>query len=175
MKVRKQQHDEAGRRERPVAIAMASNGLPAQLLPKGTTVHKPFGLPVTDDFEGQQLISRIQRQSGEAELLHRARLIVWDEAPTMNKWQLDAVDRLLKDLMGQSGRLMGDKVVVLGGDFRQCGPVLKNSKGRGRSAAEWPACSRDPAQGQSSLGQYLDVLEGFWSKRNERFLRQGSQ
>ena len=136
MKVRQQSQEESERSERPVAIAMASNGLPAQLLPNGTTVHRRFRLPVTDDFESQQLMCAIPRESQMAEVLRRARLIVWDEAPTLSKWHLDAVDRCLRDVVKRPDRLMGGKVVVLGGDFRQCGPVLKNSKGVGRRAAE---------------------------------------
>jgi len=136
MRVRRQSQEESDRGERPVAIAMASNGLPAQLLPNGTTVHRRFKLPITDDFEGQQLMCGISRQSEEADLLRKARLIVWDEAPTMNKWQLDAVHRCLRDVMRQPDKVMGGKVVVLGGDFRQCGPVLKNSRGRGRRGSE---------------------------------------
>ena len=46
------------------------------------------------------------------------------------------MDRLLRDIMRAPDKPMGGKVVVLGGDFRQCGPVLKNSKGMGRRAAE---------------------------------------
>ena len=92
MKVRKQSQEEHERGEHPIAVAMASNGLPAQLLPNGTTVHRRFRLPVKDDFDGEQLICSVARQSNEADLLRQARLIVWDEAPAMNKWQLDAVD-----------------------------------------------------------------------------------
>jgi hypothetical protein len=136
MKVRKPTQGEAEGCERPVALAMASNGLPAQLLPNGTTVHKRFRLPVTDDLAGRQLMCGVDRQCGEAELIRKARMIVWDEAPAMNKWQLDAVDRGLRDITKEPDKLMGGKVVVLGGDFRQCGPVLKNCKGRGRRAAE---------------------------------------
>ena len=149
MKLRKQSQEERERGEHPIAVAMASNGLPAQLLPNGTTVHRRFRLPVKDDFDGEQLICSVARESHEADLLRKARLIVWDEAPAMNKWQLDAVDRCLRDIMEQPDRLMGGKVVVLGGDFRQCGPVMKNARGRARRAAEvnaslthwthWPA------------------------------------
>eukprot|EP00889_Picochlorum_renovo_P006318 jgi/Picre1/33348/NNA_008672.t1 len=136
MKLRKQSQEERERGEHPIAVAMASNGLPAQLLPNGTTVHRRFRLPVQDDFDGEQLICNVARQSHEADLLRRARLIVWDEAPAMNKWQLDAVDRCLRDIMARPDTAMGGKVVVLGGDFRQCGPVMKNARGRARRAAE---------------------------------------
>eukprot|EP00889_Picochlorum_renovo_P006202 jgi/Picre1/33232/NNA_008557.t1 len=149
MKLRKQSQEELERGEHPIAVAMASNGLPAQLLPNGTTVHRRFRLPVQDDVDGEQLICNVARQSHEADLLRRARLIVWDEAPAMNKWQLDAVDRCLRDIMARPDTVMGGKVVVLGGDFRQCGPVMKNARGRARRAAEvnaslthwthWPA------------------------------------
>ena len=78
MKVRKPTVEEAERCEHHVPLAMASNGFPAQLLPNGTTVHKSFRVLVTDDFAGRQLICGVQRQSGEAEVLRKARLIVWD-------------------------------------------------------------------------------------------------
>eukprot|EP00889_Picochlorum_renovo_P006315 jgi/Picre1/33345/NNA_008669.t1 len=149
MKLRKQSQEERERGEHPIAVAMASNGLPAQVLPNGTTVHRRFRLPVKDEVDGEQLICNVARQSHEADLLRRARLIVWDEAPAMNKWQLDAVDRCLRDIMARPDTVMGGKVVVLGGDFRQCGPVMKNARGRARRAAEvnaslthwthWPA------------------------------------
>ena len=51
--------------------------------------------------------------------------------------------------MARPDTAMGGQVVVLGGDFRQCGPVMKNARGRARRAAEvnaslthwthWPA------------------------------------
>eukprot|EP00889_Picochlorum_renovo_P006380 jgi/Picre1/33410/NNA_008734.t1 len=80
MKLRKQSQEEREESEHPIAVAMASNGLPAQLLPNGTTVHRRFRLPVQDDVDGEQLICNVARQSHEADLLRRARLIVWDEA-----------------------------------------------------------------------------------------------
>eukprot|EP00889_Picochlorum_renovo_P006425 jgi/Picre1/33455/NNA_008779.t1 len=71
MKLRKQSQEELERGEHPIAVAMASNGLPAQLLPNGTTVHRRFRLPVKDDVDGEQLICNVARQSHEADCLGR--------------------------------------------------------------------------------------------------------
>lgn len=75
------------------------------------------------------------RNSPEAELIKAARLIIWDEAPMMHKFNYEAVDRCLRDIMAQvDPRLalipFGGKVVVMGGDFRQILPVIV----RGRKA-----------------------------------------
>ena len=104
-----------------VSLACAISGIAAQLLPAGTTAHSLFGLPI--DMPKHDATSSIRAQEPRASLLRRAVLILWDEVSMVPLAALDCVDRLLRDLTGDS-RLFGGKVLVLGGDFRQLLPFL---------------------------------------------------
>jgi hypothetical protein len=64
-----------------------------------------------------------------AELVRKADLIIWDEAPMMHRRAFEAVDRTLRDLMQLDDaqaieKIFGGKTMVLGGDFRQILPVV---------------------------------------------------
>jgi len=57
-------------------------------------------------------------------------LIIWDEAPMMNRMCFEAFDRTLRDIMrnvddANNDKPFGGKAVVLGGDFRQILSVIK--------------------------------------------------
>ena len=57
-------------------------------------------------------------------------LIIWDEAPMMNRMCFEAFDRTLRDIMrnvddANNEKPFGGKAFVLGGDFRQILPVIK--------------------------------------------------
>jgi len=54
------------------------------------------------------------------------RLIIWDEAPTANKYSLMSINPLLKDIMGNDVPVSG-KIITLGGDFRQVSPVVPHA------------------------------------------------
>jgi hypothetical protein len=59
-----------------------------------------------------------------AELVRKADLIIWDEAPMMHCRGFEAIDRNLCDLMQLDDaqaieKIFGGKTVVFGGDFRQ--------------------------------------------------------
>ena len=60
------------------------------------------------------------------EELKQTRVIIWDEAPMAQRYHLEALDRGCRDITGVP-LPFGGKVVVLGGDFRQCCPVNKGS------------------------------------------------
>jgi hypothetical protein len=60
-------------------------------------------------------------------MLREAKLIVWDEARAQHRHCAEAVDRTLRDIMQRPYSPFGGKVVVFGGDFRQCLPMV--SKG----------------------------------------------
>jgi hypothetical protein len=66
-------------------------------------------------------------QSNSTKVLQEAKLIIWDEAPAQHRHCVKAVDRTLRDIMQRPDSPFGGKVVVFGGDFRQCPPVV--SKG----------------------------------------------
>jgi hypothetical protein len=66
----------------------------------------------------------IPMQNNSAELLWEAKLIIWDEAPAQHRHCAEAVDRDLRDIMRRPDSPFGGKVVVFGGDFRQCAPVV---------------------------------------------------
>ena len=59
------------------------------------------------------------------EVIMLADLVLWDEGPMAHKHCYSAVDRTLRDLCGVD-KLFGGKVVVVGGDFRQCLPVVRH-------------------------------------------------
>jgi len=50
-------------------------------------------------------------------IIHETMLIVWDEAPMMNRLAFEVVDRHLKDICDNQNAFSG-KLVFLGGDFR---------------------------------------------------------
>ena len=65
-----------------------------------------------------------------AELIRRASLIVWDEAPMAQKLTFETVSRTLRDIMADVDPALesvhfGGIPVVFGGDFRQVLPVIK--------------------------------------------------
>ncbi|KAJ8949401.1 hypothetical protein NQ318_007499 [Aromia moschata] len=51
-------------------------------------------------------------------------LIVWDEAPMTHRLAVEAVDRYLREMMNDRWTVMGGKVALFGGDFRQVLPVV---------------------------------------------------
>jgi hypothetical protein len=115
------------RAESEIALATASSGIAATLLPGGRTAHSTFGIPLKPN---ETSTCHFSKQSNTAKLLKQAKLIIWDEAPMTHKHAFEAVDRSLRDLMSSvhpsyAGKPFGGKVVVLGGDFRQVLPVVK--------------------------------------------------
>ena len=106
-----------------IAIAVASSGIAAILLDKGRTFHARFCANLKP-AEDQML--NIKAQSTVAQLLRRAKVVLWDEAAMGNKHHLDALDRSLRDFM-QNDEPFGGKIIVLGGDYRQTLPIQRKA------------------------------------------------
>jgi len=103
-------------------ICMASTGIAAILLPHGRTVHTTFALDVPLRHDS---VSNIKTRTSAAALrLLEADIIIWDEAPMSPVYALKNVDELLKKLE-ENNKPFGGKVMLLGGDFRQCLPVSR--------------------------------------------------
>ncbi|XP_074310504.1 uncharacterized protein LOC141646532 [Silene latifolia] len=125
-----------------IVVAVASSGIAATLIPGGVTAHSRFGISinVTED----SICSRIKPGSDLAELLIRAKLIIWDEAPMTHRHCFEALDKSLKDVMRvldvENAEVpFGGKVVVFRGDFRQILPVV--SKGSRADVVAASLCS----------------------------------
>nr|XP_009796604.1 PREDICTED: ATP-dependent DNA helicase PIF4-like isoform X1 [Nicotiana sylvestris] len=107
-----------------IALATATSGVAAYILPGGRTAHSRFKIPINTD---DNVSCNISKQTSLACLIQDAKLIIWDEVSMEKKRMIELLDLLLKDLM-DSTILFGGKVVVLGGDFRQTLPVVRNGK-----------------------------------------------
>ena len=59
-----------------IAIATATSGIAASLMPGGRTAHSRFKIPISIQ---EDTMCNFSKQSGTAELLRRASLIIWDE------------------------------------------------------------------------------------------------
>ena len=64
-----------------IAIATATSGIAATLLPGGRTAHSRFKIPLTPDASST---CSTNKQSDFVELIRRATIIIWDEAPMVN-------------------------------------------------------------------------------------------
>ncbi|XP_019199139.1 PREDICTED: uncharacterized protein LOC109192887 [Ipomoea nil] len=109
-----------------VVLNVASSGIASLLLPGGRTAHSRFAIPISVNEDST---CNIKQGSALAELIIKAKLIIWDEAPMMHKHCFEALDRTMRDLMRftnprSSTMTFGGKTVVLGGDFRQILPVI---------------------------------------------------
>ena len=97
------------------------------LLPGGRTAHSKFRIPIQISFDSTCFLPRLKEHS---ELLRKAEIIIWDEAPMMHRWAFEALDRSLRDIMSQDDKNnenlpFGNKLILCGGDFRQILPVIK--------------------------------------------------
>ncbi|KAG5530734.1 hypothetical protein RHGRI_025635 [Rhododendron griersonianum] len=98
-----------------IALGTATSGVAASILPGGRIAHSRFKIPIEGNDSS---VCNIPKQSGTAELIRRAKLIIWDEAPMAKRWAIEALDRSLKDIMSNNS-LFGGKVIVFRGDFCQ--------------------------------------------------------
>jgi len=90
-----------------IAVATATSGIAASIMPGGRTAHSRFKIPIK--LSGNTMCS-FTKQSGTAELLRKASLIIWDEVAMTKRQAVEALDRSLRDIMS--------------GDFRQVLPVV---------------------------------------------------
>ena len=104
-------------------ICVASTGIAATLLPNGKTAHSAFKLPLNIN---ETSVSAINYGSLEAEKLREAQLILWDEATMASANMVRCADRCVSDAC-DSTLFFGGKVVLMGGDFRQCLPVVRGA------------------------------------------------
>ncbi|XP_071741227.1 uncharacterized protein [Rutidosis leptorrhynchoides] len=102
-----------------IVLNVASSGIAALLLSGGRTAHSRFAIPInpTDDT-----FCRILPNSNLAALIRRAKLIIWDEAPMVNRLCVENLDRSLRDICrvdnpNSIDTPFGGKVIVFGGDF----------------------------------------------------------
>ncbi|KAG5565565.1 hypothetical protein RHGRI_001468 [Rhododendron griersonianum] len=103
-----------------IALATATSGVAASILPNGRTAHSRFKIPLEKDGK---ITCNVGKQTGLAKLLRATSLIIWDEASMAKRQIIEALDNLLRDIT-EVNSLFGGKVVVLGGDFRQVLPVI---------------------------------------------------
>uniref|UniRef100_A0A8I6YAU5 ATP-dependent DNA helicase n=1 Tax=Hordeum vulgare subsp. vulgare TaxID=112509 RepID=A0A8I6YAU5_HORVV len=103
-----------------IAIATTTSGIAASIMPGGRTAHSRFKILIK---LMDNSICSFTKQSGTAELLRRASLIIWDEIAMTKRQAVEALDRSLQDIMGCT-MPFGGKVMVFGGDFRQVLPVV---------------------------------------------------
>ncbi|XP_022846210.1 uncharacterized protein LOC111368951 [Olea europaea var. sylvestris] len=121
-----------------IALATASSGVASGLLLGGQTTLSKFKIPLEICSD---TICNISKQSALAELFRMTKLIIWDEAPMVSRYVVEALDKMLRDVNNCEFPFEG-KVVVLGGDFRQVLPVVQRG-------------SKDVVIGVSLVNSYL--------------------
>uniref|UniRef100_I1NQ41 ATP-dependent DNA helicase n=1 Tax=Oryza glaberrima TaxID=4538 RepID=I1NQ41_ORYGL len=105
-----------------IAVATATSGVAASIMPGGRTAHSRFKIPLNIE-EGSYC--SFTKQSGTAKLLQMASLIIWDEASMTKRQAVEALDMSMRDIMGCPRSSFGGKMIVFGGDFRQVLPVIR--------------------------------------------------
>ena len=77
----------------------------------GRTAHSRFKIPIKID---DSTVCSFTKQSGTAELMRQAALIIWDEVAMTKRQAVEALDRTLRDIIG-SPLPFGGKVMLFGG------------------------------------------------------------
>lgn len=103
-----------------IAVATATSGIAASIMPGGRTAHSRFKIPIK---LSDSTMCNFTKQSGTAELLRRASLIICDEVAMTKRQAIEALDRTLQDIIG-CPLPFGGKVMLFGGDFCQVLPVV---------------------------------------------------
>ncbi|XP_027126648.2 uncharacterized protein [Coffea arabica] len=107
-----------------IALATATSGAAASILPGGRTAHSRFKIPLHHEANNT---CNLSKQSSISQLITVAKLIIWDEVAMAKKYAIESFDRLLRDLLN-SDQIFGEKIIVFGGDFRQTLPVVRKGQ-----------------------------------------------
>ncbi|PWZ10229.1 ATP-dependent DNA helicase PIF1 [Zea mays] len=86
------------RNQGKIAVATTTSGVAASIMPGGRTAHSRFKIPLTID---DGAVCSFTKQSGTAELLRKASLIIWDEASMTKRQDVEALDNSMRDIMGR--------------------------------------------------------------------------
>jgi hypothetical protein len=105
-----------------IALATATSGVAASIMPGGRTTHSRFKIPLRLDNTST---CGFTKQSGTAKLLQATSLIIWDEASMTKRQAVEALDKSMRDIMDRPDLPFGGKTIVFGGDFRQVLPVVR--------------------------------------------------
>ena len=103
-----------------IAIATATFGIAASIMPGGRTAHSRFKILIKIEDNS---MCNFTKQSGIAALLREASLIIWDEVAMTRRQAVETLDRSLQDIT-ECDLPFGGKVIVFGGDFRQVPSVV---------------------------------------------------
>ena len=145
-----------------IALAVASSGIAALLLPGGRTAHSRLKIPI--NLLATSTLN-LPLQSESAELILKSEIILWDEAPMTHRHAYEALDRSLRDIMktvdsSLANTVFGGKIVCFGGDFRQILPVVKKGTKSDTIAA---------SLNKSYLWEHVKVLKLTINERVKRY------
>ena len=105
-----------------VALATASSGVAAQLLPNGTTIHSRFKVPFNIK---ESSTCNFSQSDATGKLLNMTKLIVIDEMTMQHRFVYECLDRSFRDVK-KNDKLFGGITIVFSGDWRQCLPIVKH-------------------------------------------------
>ncbi|CEF61639.1 DNA helicase Pif1 like family and P-loop containing nucleoside triphosphate hydrolase domain-containing protein [Strongyloides ratti] len=110
-------------------VNLASTGIAASLLPEGQTVHSFLKMPLNINKKDYVVDKKSIRTMTESDIfrLKNASAIFIDEVSMLSKKQLQYIDMALQKNTKNYNCPFGGKVIVLGGDFRQCLPISDSS------------------------------------------------
>jgi hypothetical protein len=91
-----------------IAVATATSGIAASIMPGGRTAHSRFKIPIK---LGDNTVCNFSKQSRMAALLRTTSFIIWDEVAITKRQAVETLDRSLQDIM-DCNEPFGGKVVV---------------------------------------------------------------
>lgn len=106
-------------------LAVAHSGIAAILLKGGRTAHSLLKIPI-DIEDDDYAVCNINLDSELAKKIRNVDLIIWDEATMSNKAMFECLNTSLNDICDTPNKLFGNKIVLMGGDFRQTLPIVKH-------------------------------------------------
>ena len=83
-------------------MCVTSSGIAALLLDGGRTSHSRFKIPLSIHEDS---VAGLKHNSYMFPVLQKTKIIIWDEVPMQHKYDIDAVDQCLRDLLKVSDHL----------------------------------------------------------------------
>ena len=84
------------RRRGQVALCVASSGIAALLLDRKRTSHSRFKIPLSIHEDS---VAGLKCNSYIFPVLQQTKVIIWDEIPMQHKYDINAVDQCLRNLL----------------------------------------------------------------------------